>query len=509
MDKELMNQQTEEEIEAEQAVAETEETVTEEIEEVIQETDVAEKEEATEETVTEEIEEEEEYELCPLCEAEKTAEGKSYCENCEAAMLKRKPPFIAWICGAAVIALSFFALVAVFLISAPAIQIIKGDIAAEDNNWYTAYVEYNEVDSVLDEINSILGTSELTQFIQAGPDVKAKLVEAYGKSTNPINAYSLASQYFTDEEMEKYPSLNEFKFMNDSYNSGYETVTEILDYMMQEGSTYEETISKLEEVRSKGTVEEVYIDYFSAAASSYFNLPVEEQVASFAKIDETAKASKKDYRWLYYIDYTKILIEAGMNDKANEIFDEMIAENKNADDYYSLKMNSLISAGDIEGAEKVLEDFMVYNEGYDSAYVFEISLLRSKGELDKALELCTEALESFGTTPEIYRQRALIYLLQGKYDEAYEEVFAANSTAYNLYYYYGDSSAFTVELDHTVYVCAYLCDKFGTKSTENAIYLSEILTQYAGVEFSNQVNSIINGEKTVQEVLSEGVRDLV
>lgn len=497
MDKELMNNMPEEENEAVQAPADAEEAAAEE--------PIAE-----EETVIEnEAEEEEEYEICPICETGKIPDGKAYCEECEAVMLKRKPPVLGWICGAAAVILSFFALVAAFLISAPAIQIIKGDVAAENKCWYTAYVEYSEVDSVISEINSILGTSELNSFVQAGAEVKAKLVEAYGKSTNPINAYTLARQYFTDEEMEKYPALSEYKFMNSAYNSSYEALSGILDYMMQEGSTYESTVAKLEENRGKDGLEDILVDYFKAATASYFNLPIEEQVEGFAKLDEAAKASDKDYRWLYYKDYAELLIKAGQTDKANAIFDEMIAENKNADDYYSIKIKSLLSAGDIEGAEKTLDAFKVDNEGYDSAYIFEITLLRSKGELDKALELCTEALEIHGTSPELYRQRALIYLLQSRYDEAYEEIFAANSTAYNLYYYYGDSTAYTVELDNTVYVCTYLCDKFGKKDTENAVYIKEILSQYEQVEFSDEVNSIISGEKTVQEVLSEGVHDLV
>ena len=241
MDKELMNQLPEEENEAAQAPADTEETVAEEAAETAEET-VCEEAES-------EAEEIEEYEICPICETGRIFDGKSYCEECEAVMLKRKPPFLAWICGAAVVILSVFALIAVFLISAPAIQVIKGDIAAKNNSWYTAYVEYNEVDSVINEINSILGTSELNGFIQAGSDVRVKLVEAYGKSADPINAYSLASHYFTDEEIEKHPSLREYKFMNTAYNTSYEAVSGVLDYMMQDGSTYEATISKLEENR--------------------------------------------------------------------------------------------------------------------------------------------------------------------------------------------------------------------------------------------------------------------
>ncbi len=504
MDKELMNDMPEEENEAVQAPADAEETAAEE-----PIAEAADEETAEEETAVENEADEEEYEICPVCETGKISDGKAYCEECEAAMLKRKPPVLAWICGAAVLILSFFALVVVFLISAPAIQVIKGDVAAETKNWYNAYVEYSEVDSVINEINSILGTSELNGFIKAGNEVKAKLVEAYGKSTNPISAYTLAKQYFTDEEMEKYPSLSEYKFMNSAYNTSYDSISAVLDYMMQEGSSYETTLAKLDELRGNEDIEEIFIDYFSAAVASYFNLPIDEQVASFAKLDEAAKASNNDYRWLYYKDYAELLIKAGQTDKANAIFDEMIAENKNADDYYSIKIKSLLSVDDIEGAEKTLDAFKVDNEGSDSAYIFEITLLRSKGELDKALELCTEALEIHGTSPELYRQRALIYLLQGRYDEAYEEVFAANGTAYNLYYYYGDSTAYTVELDNTVYVCTYLCDKFGKKDTENAIYIKEILSQYEQVEFSDEVNSIISGEKTVAEVLSEGVHDLV
>ena len=509
MDKELMNDMPEEENEAVQAPADAEETAADETAQADEETVTETETEELPEELAQEDTEEEESEICPVCETGKVADGKAYCEECEAAMLKRKPPVLAWICGAAVLILSFFALVAVFLVSAPAIQIIKGDIAAENKSWYTAYIEYSEVDSVISEINSILGTSELNSFIQAGDEIKAKLIEAYGKSTNPISAYTLAKQYFTDEEMEKYPALSEYKFMNTEYNTSYDYISAVLDYMMQENSSYETTVKNLESLRENEEVEGVFVDYFSAAVASYYDLPLDKQIESFAKLDEAAKKSGKDYRWLYYKDYAELLIKAGQTDKANAIFDEMIAENKNADDYYSIKIKSLLSAGDIEGAEKTLDAFKVDNEGYDSAYIFEISLLRSKGELDKALELCTEALEIHGTSPELYRQRALIYLLQGRYDEAYEEVFVANSTAYNLYYYYGDSTAYSVELDNTVYVCTYLCDKFGKKDTENAIYIKEILSQYEQVEFSDEVSSIISGEKTVQEVLSEGVHDLV
>ena len=111
--------------------------------------------------------------------------------------------------------------------------------------------------------------------------------------------------------------------------------------------------------------------------------------------------------------------------------------------------------------------------------------------------------------PELYRQLALIYLLEGDYDNAYDQAYQANLTAYNRYYYYGDSSAYTVELDNTVYICAYLGKNFGEMTSEYAIYVNEILDSYEGVELSDKLNSIISGEKTVQQVLTEGECDLI
>ena len=46
-------------------------------------------------------------------------------------------------------------------------------------------------------------------------------------------------------------------------------------------------------------------------------------------------------------------------------------------------------------------------------------------------------------------------------------------------------------------------------TSEYAIYVNEILDSYEGVELSDKLNSIISGEKTVQQVLTEGECDLI
>ncbi len=513
MDNELLNATPEEENEITETVEETEETVEAHEAEIAEEEasvdETAETAEETTEETEETTEEQEEVELCPVCGENALSEDRSYCESCEAGMLKRKPPFLAWVCGAAVLLLSVFALVISFLISAPAIQVIKGDIAAENNSWYTAFLEYSEVDTVANEVNTILGTSPLNNFVKTGKSVKLKLVDAVAMYSNPLDAYSYATKYFSEEEIEKDATLRGFKEMQEAYRTSYETLYDGIQMMTSNLSNFEEVHEKFESFRGTEGVEDVYIDYFITAAANYYDIPIEEQLDCFEKIDASAKASGKDYRWLYYVDYVNILNDAGKSEEAIALLDEMIVRDNTAFDYYTLKVETQIAQGNIEAADETCTAFEEHNEGYDTAYILRAIVLRCQGETEKAKALLTEALETYGTVPEIYRQLALIYLLEGDYDNAYEQAYIANTTAYNLYYYYGDSSAYTVELDNTVYICAYLCDKLGAMSSENAIYITDILASYEGVELSDKLTQIVNGEKTVQEVLTEGGCDLV
>ncbi len=504
-----MNATPEEENEITETVEETEETVE------AQEAEIAEEEASEDETAetTEEsaetAEEQEEVELCPLCEENALSEGRSYCESCEAQMLKRKPPFLAWVCGAAVLMLSVFALAVSFLISAPAIQVVKGDIAAENNSWYTAFLEYSEVDTVASEVNSILGSSPLNNFVKTGKSVKLKLVNAVAKYSNPLDAYSYATNFFSEDEIEKNADLRSYKESQEAYKTSYETLYDGIQMMTSNLSDFEEVSAKFESFRGTEGVDDVYVDYFITAAANYFGIPIEEQLTYFEKMDASAKASGKDYRWLYYTDYVNILNDAGKSEEAIALLDEMIERDNTAFDYYTLKVETQIAQGNIEAADETCTTFEKHNEGYDTAYILRSIVLRCQGETEKAKALLNEALETYGTVPEIYRQLALLYLLEGDYDSAYEQAYIANTTAYNLYYYYGDSSAYTVELDNTVYICAYLCNKFGAMSSENAIYITDILASYEGVELSDKLTQIVNGEKTVQEVLTEGGCDLV
>jgi tetratricopeptide (TPR) repeat protein len=163
----------------------------------------------------------------------------------------------------------------------------------------------------------------------------------------------------------------------------------------------------------------------------------------------------------------------------------------------------------LDEAKKLLDEFIKYNEGIDTAYVLEIMYLRCAKEYDKAVALGNEALEEYASAPEISRQIALVHLLQGDYDKAYEAVFNAYSNAVYIAQYYQDDSSLTTQLYNTLYLCAYLESEKGSMKTENSSEISKILDDLKDFMKTESVNDIINGKKTVEQVLTEGEFDLI
>ena len=114
----------------------TEDIINEETEEVIAKAEENDAEEAVadeyQEEETEEIPDDTQAEpdedsLCIICGEKVKNEESDYCSECEAAMYKRKIPFLAWISGVAVICVSIFAFVISMLVSAPVLQAARGD----------------------------------------------------------------------------------------------------------------------------------------------------------------------------------------------------------------------------------------------------------------------------------------------------------------------------------------------------------------------------------------------
>ncbi len=492
---EVINEEPEET--DEETAAETVSEETEESAEVINE----ETEEAVEEVTDKEN-------LCACCGENKKGEDSDYCEECEATMLSRKIPFLAWVSGLVAVVFSVFALALVFLLTAPSIQVAKADKYAREKRWYSAYTEYSNVPAVVDEITNILGGE--SPFVQTGTGVSVKLFDALAHYTSPLEAFYYEGTSVEHLEGKFNPVMKDYYEIYNDYMSSYDVVLNALDTKFGTSApTAEEMHAAVEELRGTEGLSDIWVDYYHLTFVYNYNESDEEALKYLKAIDESVKKTDLDYSWLYYTEFADALYRTGDLEKSDEYLNKLIDKDKTNFGAYELKMRITLKNKGLDEAKKLLDEFVDYNEGIDTSYVLEIMYLRCAKEYDKAIELCTEAMEEYGSSPEINRQLALVYLLKGDYDAAYESAFAAYSNAIYIAQYYQDESSLTNQLYNTLYLCAQLEFEKGNMNTENASEISQILDDLKDFVNNESVLAVINGEKTLEQVLTEGEFDLI
>lgn len=513
MDNELRNGLPEEEenttVEASEEISEsadeTSEAPAEEETETVNEAEENTVEEENEEALEENDEETSEEDLCIICGENKKGENSDYCPECEAAMYKTRIPFLAWLSGFAVVCVSLFALVIAALISAPAIQTAKGDSAAANNCWQRAYNEYSMVSSYVDEISGIIGKSTL--FVQAGRGIDEKIIESYAKSKSPLDAVYMAMMTHGESALKDFKGISEYVEIYDEFYENYTAMSDLIDSMLA-GVDKDKTIAAFDALKGKEGINEVYRNYFLFSAADYYKLGYKEELGYIEVADAAAKEQGKDYSWLYYLEIADVLCQEGEYDLALKYAESLAQKDKNNFRAHDIMVKIALAKGDADTASKILAEFKTNNEGYDSAIALESSYYRSSGDAEKSRLICEEGLVSNDFSVELHRHLALIYLLEGDYLKAFDEAFTADSNASYMANYYMDNSGFTPQLDNTIYLCATLCKQNNLTGTTSAQYIDEIIQYYSSFEPSKQVSQILSGEKTIEQVLTEGVCDL-
>ncbi len=549
LDNELLNNEAEEAInekaeEIEEAVEEASAEITEETaaetepeeaeavsEEPADEEETDEADAAEEEIIGDGAESEEEEdeeidadELCPHCGKKRRKEGCDYCAKCEKELVKTKIPAFGFLVAAAALAVSLFAFVLTVMLSTPALSAAQGDAFKAKNNWFSAYGEYSKVDEQLNEIKTTLGEqSPVAMFLQSGCNLKLKTFKCVAKVYDPLQANQYSSYVFDSSKqkfLEKDKFCKEISKIYDEYQSTSEAISGSLQKLYAADETNsltpedgKEIIAGLEKHRDGKGVNNVFLDFFIYNVAGYCSMGDEEVNKYLDNLHKTAQAGDRDYYWLYYDSYISELMSAGKYDEAMPLIEHQMEQDASDFDPANQRLRIYIANGDMDGAEKFVEKFCAVNKSSDgsdsdSNYVMRIILHRVKGEYEQATALAEEANGIF-TAPEFSRQLALIDLLNGEYDSAYENAFAAEDMAYYLASYYGDSSAYSTELTNTTYLAAYYADKYGKKNTENAQYLEEFLASYKGNEPGGVVGDIISGKVKLEDVLTKGVCDLI
>ena len=144
---------------------------------------------------------------------------------------------------------------------------------------------------------------------------------------------------------------------------------------------------------------------------------------------------------------------------------------------------------DVEPMCKLIE---AENAEDDAPTLFRVIAMRIAGQYDEAFALCEERIAALGDlTDEFYRQEALIYLAQGKYNDAYTAV----NTAYQ-------NTTPSVQLCETLALAA------AAAGQETAYNEVKELLESSGYTLSAEVTGYKNGTVTLNQILLEGDCDI-
>ena len=476
--------------------------------------------------------------ICPICGEMPVANGHEYCYKCETELSKTPIPVKAWIAGIAALLASLVAFLMVILISAPCLQSVKGDMYASRRIWFNAYENYSGVADVTTEISDIMKNTFISEGYNAlmskfksdatfdnlfatGANFRLKIFKTVEKIYDPLKAYQYSSQVFTGSNDSSFIEHNSYMKKSNEiyeiYDTTYKAMGDGIEYLYGlEQPTVEDgkkVIEMFENARGQEGVSDVWINYLQYNVAGYCAFDSEDTFELLKKVDEAAKKDKRDYLWLYGIELINAYISRGLDDEAIPYIETLMEDD--ASDFSSRQAMEriYIRNGEYEKAEEMCTKYSKDNlttqgDESDSGFNLRINLERSRGNYDSAKQLIEDANATYSLIPEFDRQLALIYLVEGDYDAAYEAAFSAEDKAYYRSYAYSDSSGYTAELTNTTYLCAYMCKKYGKGNSENAEYLDEYLKTAEYVQ-NGIVEKIINGEITIEEALTKGVCDLI
>jgi tetratricopeptide (TPR) repeat protein len=404
--------------------------------------------------------------------------------------------FIAAVCaiiiaGAAVIVAAFTSVIAL-----PVTQ--AGSFEAE-NRLNDALNSYYQAQDEADQLNEQLGTKNL---FTSGTKTFVKEMKLTAVARSPLSVGQILSTAVKDEKAYKNIWLKDLKQYSDMYTAFQNTQTAVGPIVSEYQETepkdipYDEIIARIEALKTGENAAD-YADYFLEYYKTYVAVLAEKGAETELKYMLEVKKLAPQAGWLYNFYLADCYKRLERYDEMIAVCDEIIAENTNSVEAYSLKARAYCTLEDFDKAIAVSEEMDKYNPASAAGYALGAEIYRRKGDVEKAAAICDEGLAdgAEGST-ELYRQQAIVLLLKGDKAAAYT---AANN-AYNSAYYNQDT---TLELINTVALCAKLADE-----TEMYDETVNFLKQN-GYELADNVAQIIAGTKTPQQVFIGGKGDVL
>ncbi len=427
------------------------------------------------------------------------AEDYEFCARCRGEMLAaplKWQGFVVAVCAIIIAGISF--VVAAFT-SVVALPVLEAKSFEKENRLSDALNSYYMAQDEAEKLNEEL---KMDNLFTAGTKTFVKQMKLTAKVQSPLSVGQVLSTAIKDEKDYKSLWLRKLKTYDDTFirfQNTQEAVQPIVaDYQETEPKDvpYDELIAQLEALKT-GEDAAKYEIYFIEYYKTYVAVLADK--GPQAELDHMLEVKKiaPEETWLFSLYIADCYNRLEKYDEMIAVCDEIIAENTNSVQAYSLKARVYCTREEFDKAIAVSEQMDKYNPDNAAGYALSAEIYRRKGDVEQAASICAEGLEKVqGGGTELYRQQAIVLLLKGDNDAAYE---AANN-AYNSAYYSQDT---TLELINTVALCASIAGEI--EMYEETINFLE----QNGVELADSVSQIIEGTKTLQDVFIGGKGDVL
>lgn len=430
-------------------------------------------------------------------------ENYLYCKACREEMKKTRMNVWGVLAFIGTVMMGFVAVVFAVWSIGISIPVIKGDMYMKEGKYQSAITCYSEA---ISSINSLNSEAETSALFDIGNKTYAKIIRAAYKSGSlPTASNILSGQLDCFAALEDSGAFEQNKYSDvKEYNDAYNKMMDTYAYLVQ--SKYTQALNSVYETRDKNELKDIqkYLDeleedkqnedydkymvaYVQNLFASMANNTVDERIKYLSEIKDGGRM----YEFIYATELCMAYLEKGDYEKAEkECYDSIEVASENLSVYQFL-MKSKIRQGDFDGAIKLAEE---------------------AEKKSKDIYIGSQATEDDSAVPHtVLMEKAIAYALKGEKEKA----IAAIDLSYSIG---NDNSNLNVYM-----LLHYLYHVNGTEPTEdedgNKIYDSAdngydqaVLTintygAYYGLSISDNIDAIMKGEKTLEDVFVKGEVD--
>lgn len=417
-------------------------------------------------------------------------EDYPYCKACRESMKKtRMNGWSVFFFISVLLACIVYLVYGISLITI-SLPVVKGDMYMAEKKYSSAIACYEETLATIDSLNQSAG--DQVQLFDAGDRTYAKLVKAYYLLGSPTYAQEYYSALEQSGALEKF-TYKETKGYYDTYDKMMDTYSEIQTLYAQNINTLyaaekkadisevKDELKALEELKENKKYDKQMIAYFQYLFCSVTENSLDEGI----KYLEEVKAGGRAYEFIYAIELCSLYLEKGEYEKAEKIcYDSLEASPENIGVYQYLMMSKR-RQGDYEGALKLAKEAekaaetMYVPEGYETAMHYAVPMEQAivyalMGEEDKAIAAIDKSFELGNDNSNLNISILLHYLYHVKGTEPQEGE---------------DGEKIYDSVDEIYDQCLATISYYGA---------------YYGLSVSENIQAIMDGEKTLEDVFVKG-----